>query len=806
MDDEIFSQVTACLSAKVLDRIHGDKKIFLAENVCPLGVLVSDNLENAEVFVTGNLKQIVACWSILNCKLIEENQDVLKNVLNPEFCWLCKSFPTRTEVIKPRSVSSELQSNKENKSKNSANVKVYVSKRGKAVESEEDETPVYLPRKKSKYGRSIKIPQHLKSDIVDLNFLNKESEDEKEEKEGSQNDLDFIVKSDRLNYLKKDYKVKETRSRNIKILAPKGDKRSLRRYYEEKMPFKFFCTKCSFKTKRQCHFDSHMEYHTSHPDIELFRCGICDFTTVRGSVLARHKLTHSATILKCSESGDCSFVTDNPKSLKDHMRKKHNIIEKEESGEKPNAEESFFDQPVKCDLCIFTTTSRIKLDEHSKTHSEVLQTSISGQHVFSCKLCPYQGKRKVNLMRHLDSVHTGRRPHLCDLCGMAFKRSDALQAHKETHLDRSKRKLPFQCLKCGKAFRAKFLLKEHQAVHSTLRLHQCHICGQLFKTPIVQKRHMQLVHNSSQKHICQVCNRGFSTKYVLKRHKRVHEDTNAVIGVENNLTDEAQNGENVGKLAGVNAESKLFLAKYVNRKLGVLGPEQKVASENESAIESIMISAENLQGFDQGLEQTSEGIHVGVATVYVDETEAGLGVEGAEVVRINDLKRTQPLFMPATSTVVFVTSAGHAAGSDIVQNLNTFIGVDVGGDHIQSIEGKAINELYIETEVREEEIQSSVAGSSASSLLGTAGTEQVFETRAVPQEMDSSQVLSDEGQTTLNLELLDGQDVFEQGQIIGDGEFLELIASDGRTYHLKIEGLGIENILSLPSNSSSQTD
>lgn len=375
---QIFSQVTACLSAKVLDRINGDRKTFFAENVCPLGVLVGDNEENAEVFVSGNLKQIIACWSILNCKFIEENQDVLKNVSNPDFCWLCKSLKMRAEVISSRSVPSELQSNKENKSKNSPNVKVKVSKREKVVESEDDEMPVYLCRKKSKYGRSIKIPQHLKSDIVDLNFLNKESDDEIEEKIESQNDSDGIVKSDRLNDFKRSTRVKDTRSRNIKILAPKGDKKSIRRYYEEKMPFKFFCTKCSFKSKRQCHFDSHMEYHASHPDIELFSCSICDFTTVRGSVLARHKLTHSATILKCSESGDCSFVTDNPKSLKDHMRKKHNVIEKEESVENPSGDEMFFDQPVKCDLCTFTTTSRITLLEHCKTHSDVLPTPLSG--------------------------------------------------------------------------------------------------------------------------------------------------------------------------------------------------------------------------------------------------------------------------------------------------------------------------------------------------------------------------------------------------------------------------------------------
>lgn len=46
-----------------------------------------------------------------------------------------------------------------------------------------------------------------------------------------------------------------------------------------------------------------------------------------------------------------------------------------------------------------------------------------------------------------------KRLHHLNICFQHF-RGDALTAHKETHLDKSKRRLPFTCMKCGKAFRS----------------------------------------------------------------------------------------------------------------------------------------------------------------------------------------------------------------------------------------------------------------------------------------------------------------------------------------------------------------
>lgn len=49
------------------------------------------------------------------------------------------------------------------------------------------------------------------------------------------------------------------------------------------------------------------------------------------------------------------------------------------------------------------------------------------------RVCPVcKGFYKYGLAWHV-ATHTDHRPHKCDLCGKAFKRSDALRRHRETH-------------------------------------------------------------------------------------------------------------------------------------------------------------------------------------------------------------------------------------------------------------------------------------------------------------------------------------------------------------------------------------
>lgn len=59
----------------------------------------------------------------------------------------------------------------------------------------------------------------------------------------------------------------------------------------------------------------------------------------------------------------------------------------------------------------------------------------------------------MQLRKH-HSVHTGAKPHQCDVCGRTFRERGTLREHHRIHTGA----MPFTCEFCGKAFRFKGIL------------------------------------------------------------------------------------------------------------------------------------------------------------------------------------------------------------------------------------------------------------------------------------------------------------------------------------------------------------
>lgn len=68
--------------------------------------------------------------------------------------------------------------------------------------------------------------------------------------------------------------------------------------------------------------------------------------------------------------------------------------------------------------------------------------------------CPYKTTRKEHYLRHVNNVHQNRRPYLCDFCGKAFKRPDALKQHGITHAEVDPTVAVFRCSFCNKGCRS----------------------------------------------------------------------------------------------------------------------------------------------------------------------------------------------------------------------------------------------------------------------------------------------------------------------------------------------------------------
>lgn len=278
------------------------------------------------------------------------------------------------------------------------------------------------------------------------------------------------------------------------------NKKVKRKNYEELAPFKFFCSQCSFKSKRESHYQRHMQLHeqVSH----IYECEKCSFKTIRLGNLRRHELTHSESELSCDL---CPYRTLHHKLLIRHQRNKHiNKLQKSEEKE-----------IMQCSQCTYSTTRPYLLERHSKVHS----SEFSKNHlIYECSECSYKASRKEHLDRHTNNVHGCHRPFLCHHCGKAFKRPDALKQHSAVHLNHP----PFTCPTCDKGCRSRAHLKQHMSVHSARRLFLCELCGASFKTRAVQRKHILTIHHHPKAYSCLNCSRKFNTKYALRRHMKQH--------------------------------------------------------------------------------------------------------------------------------------------------------------------------------------------------------------------------------------------------------------------------------------------
>uniref|UniRef100_A0A3Q4BMR0 C2H2-type domain-containing protein n=1 Tax=Mola mola TaxID=94237 RepID=A0A3Q4BMR0_MOLML len=94
-----------------------------------------------------------------------------------------------------------------------------------------------------------------------------------------------------------------------------------------------------------------------------------------------------------------------------------------------------------------------------------------------------------DLERHA-ITHSQKKPHVCQQCGKAFKRSSHLQRHKHIHTGQRN----FVCPICAKRFREAGELQRHQRVHTGEKPYQCQLCHTRFAERNTLRRHTKRKH------------------------------------------------------------------------------------------------------------------------------------------------------------------------------------------------------------------------------------------------------------------------------------------------------------------------
>ena len=293
-----------------------------------------------------------------------------------------------------------------------------------------------------------------------------------------------------------------------------------RKIHESLLPYKYFCTLCSFKSKRQKHLENHLKQHQKVT--ELLQCRDCDFKCIRSGDLSRHRIVHASVILKCRVDTSCKFHTDNEAALEKHEKYSHKKKSSSDAGQ----------LVFSCSSCNYKTLSVQFFNRHLKTHENKVGRSSkkpAKRSLKSCTLCPYSTAKTTNMVRHVSSVHKNERNFTCQFCPTSFKRQDTLKQHLATHADRLDkadhqhvRNMFDACTTCGKVCRSRTDFAEHMAAaHSKSRDYLCDLCGAGFKSKSIHLRHIKLVHkNTLQEEIqCSKCDKSFSSQSKLLAHE-----------------------------------------------------------------------------------------------------------------------------------------------------------------------------------------------------------------------------------------------------------------------------------------------
>lgn len=228
------------------------------------------------------------------------------------------------------------------------------------------------------------------------------------------------------------------------------------REYEQLMPYRYFCTLCSFRSKRASHMQRHEELHAR--GVAVLQCEVCSYRTTRTNHLTRHRLhAHSERnmAVSCSMDG-CTYVTNSEQQLRKHLKSCRR-----------SSLQTFSSLPCPVSGCTYIATSVTRLVRHKAKHR-----TVDGQDhppgttdvvdCYHCSKCSYKTTHREHFCRHVDSVHNNMRPFLCDVCGQRFKRRDTLLQHSlvihNNQSDQSENTPRFsvhQCTTCERTFRSR---------------------------------------------------------------------------------------------------------------------------------------------------------------------------------------------------------------------------------------------------------------------------------------------------------------------------------------------------------------
>jgi len=222
----------------------------------------------------------------------------------------------------------------------------------------------------------------------------------------------------------------------------------------------------------------------------------------------------------------CSEHFDSKKNLEIHVKKEHmghflkcpkcnEEFWLEKQLEAHLKDHDYAENPLQCQLCSSTFTTKQNLDDH-RTNLNCLKT-------FKCDQCDTAFRKETYLIKHRET-HNEIKMYKCDYCQKMFKSRCSAIKHSKTHENLVQL---FPRDDCGKAFREETNLIKHRKTHNEIEMYKCDYCQKTFKSrsrAIVHKKN----HEGEFDYRCQYCAKGYNNRHTLKVHEEhIHQGIKA---------------------------------------------------------------------------------------------------------------------------------------------------------------------------------------------------------------------------------------------------------------------------------------